>query len=48
MEWTIAKCRSRGCGVIELLSHTSRTAAHRFYETLGFTSAHTGMRLELH
>jgi GNAT superfamily N-acetyltransferase len=47
LEWTIDECRRRGCGVIELLSHSSRTAAHHFYETLGFTSAHTGMTLKL-
>jgi N12 class adenine-specific DNA methylase len=47
-EWTIAECRRHGSAVIELLSDNSRTDAHHFYETLGFTSAHVGMRLKLH
>jgi GNAT superfamily N-acetyltransferase len=45
--WTIAECRRRGCAVIELLSHNSRTDAQHFYETLGFTRSHVGMRLKL-
>jgi GNAT superfamily N-acetyltransferase len=45
--WTIAECRRRGCGVIELLSHNNRTDAHHFYETLGFTRSHVGMHLKL-
>ena len=45
--WAIAECRRRGCGVIELLSHTSRTDAHRFYESFGFTRSHVGMHLKL-
>ena len=45
--WAVDEARRRGCGIIELLSHTSRTDAQRFYERLGFARSHVGMRLRL-
>jgi GNAT superfamily N-acetyltransferase len=45
--WAIDEARRRGCGIIELLSHASRTDAQRFYERLGFARSHVGMRLAL-
>jgi GNAT superfamily N-acetyltransferase len=45
--WAIGEARRRGCGIIELLSHASRTDAQRFYERLGFARSHVGMRLKL-
>ena len=45
--WAIDEARRRGCGIIELLSHASRTDAQRFYERLGFARSHVGMRLRL-
>jgi ribosomal protein S18 acetylase RimI-like enzyme len=47
VRWTIDESRRRGCSRIQLISHKSRTAAHRFYERLGFHSTHEGMKLPL-
>ena len=45
--WAIDEAQRRGCGIIELLSHASRTDAQRFYERLGFARSHVGMRRRL-
>jgi len=45
--WAMDRARDRGCSTIELFSHESRTAAHRFYARLGFAHSHVGMRLSL-
>ncbi|MEL6530058.1 MAG: GNAT family N-acetyltransferase [Pseudomonadota bacterium] len=47
MEWAIAQCRERGCGLVQLTSDTKRQDAHRFYERLGFAPSHTGFKLRL-
>ncbi|KIC68216.1 GNAT family acetyltransferase [Pseudarthrobacter phenanthrenivorans] len=47
VEWAIAESRRRGCSLMQLTTHTSRTAAHRFYERLGFEASHVGMKLPL-
>ncbi len=47
MRWTIERARDRGCRMVQLTSDTKRTAAHRFYERLGFTASHVGMKLTL-
>ncbi|MGZ3375393.1 MAG: N-acetyltransferase family protein [Phenylobacterium sp.] len=47
MVWTMAEARRRGCKQMELLSHASREAAHRFYERLGFAKSHVGMKIAL-
>ena len=39
--------RAAGCGLVQLTSDNSRTAAHRFYERLGFVASHVGMKLAL-
>jgi hypothetical protein len=33
--------------LIQLTSDKTRTRAHRFYERLGFTASHEGMKLAL-
>jgi ribosomal protein S18 acetylase RimI-like enzyme len=43
----IARARTAGCGLIQLTSDVSRTAARRFYERLGFKATHIGMKLPL-
>ena len=43
----IAIARRRGCQRVELTSSASRKDAHRFYERLGFTASHVGMKLML-
>lgn len=43
----IELARARGCRSVELASHHSRADAQRFYEQLGFTRSHVGMKLAL-
>ena len=47
MKWTLARARQRGAHVVQLTTHKSRLAAHRFYERLGFKGSHLGMKLSL-
>jgi GNAT superfamily N-acetyltransferase len=47
MTWTIERARQRGCHMVQLTSHKSRVDAHRFYERLGFTKSHIGMKINL-
>jgi GNAT superfamily N-acetyltransferase len=47
MQWAIEESRRRGCTLLQLTTHKSRTAAHRFYERLGFAADHEGMKLPL-
>ena len=46
-EWAIAQCRERGCGLVQLTTDKARPQARRFYESLGFTASHEGMKLGL-
>lgn len=45
--WAIEQCRSRGCGLVQLTTDTSREDALRFYESLGFEASHAGLKLTL-
>ncbi|MDL1911044.1 GNAT family N-acetyltransferase [Chloroflexi bacterium CFX6] len=47
MKWVVERARGRGAHLIQLTSHKSREEAHRFYERLGFTKSHVGMKLSL-
>ena len=47
LEWAIEECRKRGCGLVQLTSDKQRTAAHAFYDALGFRSTHEGYKLSL-
>ena len=47
MTWTLERARQRGCHLMQLTSHKSREDAHRFYERLGFTKSHIGMKINL-
>ena len=47
LEWAIAECRRRGCGLVQLTSDLRRPDAHRFYEALGFQATHAGYKLML-
>lgn len=47
IEACLDMARARGCGVVQLTSHDSRTDAHRFYQRLGFSASHLGMKLYL-
>lgn len=43
VRWAVAEARSKGCKVVELLTHGSRVDAQRFYARLGFQPSHVGM-----
>jgi GNAT superfamily N-acetyltransferase len=47
MTWVIDEARRRGCALVQLTSDKTRTRAHRFYERLGFTATHEGLKLTL-
>ena len=47
IEWAIAECRKRGCGLVQFTTDKSRLDARRFYESLGFRASHEGMKLSL-
>ncbi|WP_204764014.1 GNAT family N-acetyltransferase [Lentzea nigeriaca] len=47
LRWAIDEARARGCGLVQLTTDASRVDAHRFYERLGFTASHVGMKLPL-
>ncbi|MCX4449819.1 GNAT family N-acetyltransferase [Streptomyces sp. NPDC087866] len=47
MEQAVERARQRGCGLVQLTSNRSRTDAHRFYASLGFTASHEGFKLAL-
>ncbi|MFI2377961.1 GNAT family N-acetyltransferase [Streptomyces sp. NPDC018964] len=47
VEWAIDTSRREGCHLVQLTSDNTRTAAHRFYERLGFTASHVGFKLPL-
>jgi GNAT superfamily N-acetyltransferase len=47
IEWAIEESRTRGCTLVQLTSDKTRTAAHRFYERLGFANTHEGFKLKL-
>jgi ribosomal protein S18 acetylase RimI-like enzyme len=46
-EWAIAECRKRECGLVQLTSDKTRKDALKFYESLGFSATHEGMKLNL-
>jgi ribosomal protein S18 acetylase RimI-like enzyme len=43
--WAVEQSRTRGCKLVELLTHHSRVDAQRFYERLGFQKSHVGMTI---
>ena len=45
VQWALAEAQSRGCKLVELLTHHSRVDAQRFYERLGFARSHVGMTI---
>lgn len=46
-EWAIARCRERGCALVQLTTDKRRPHAYRFYEKLGFVASHEGYKLAL-
>jgi GNAT superfamily N-acetyltransferase len=47
MQWALDAARERGCPTVQLTTNTRRHDAHRFYESLGFTASHVGMKRPL-
>ncbi|MEV6267942.1 GNAT family N-acetyltransferase [Kribbella sp. NPDC051936] len=47
IRWAVEESRTRGCTLVQLTSDKTRTDAHRFYTTLGFTNSHEGFKLKL-
>src|SRR3954470_15137842 len=45
VKWAISEAQSKGCKLIELLTHETRLDAQRFYKRLGFAASHVGMTL---
>lgn len=45
--WAIEKAQSEGAHVVQLTTDKKRPEAVRFYEKLGFTASHEGMKLHL-
>lgn len=43
----IERARDAGCGLVQLTTDKARPDALRFYEKLGFTASHEGMKLGL-
>ena len=43
VQWAVTDARSKGCKLVELLTHHTRIDAQRFYERLGFARSHVGM-----
>jgi ribosomal protein S18 acetylase RimI-like enzyme len=43
VQWAVAQARARGCKLVELLTHSTRIDAQRFYARLGFKASHVGM-----
>lgn len=46
-EWAIERAREHDCVIVQLTSDKRRPDAIRFYESLGFTATHEGMKLWL-
>ncbi|MES1923971.1 GNAT family N-acetyltransferase [Salinisphaera sp. T31B1] len=45
--WAIERAREKGCVMVQLTTDKQRPDAIRFYEKLGFTASHEGMKLWL-
>lgn len=47
MLWAIERAKEKGCVSMQLTTNNDRINAHRFYESLGFSKSHIGMKLKL-
>jgi GNAT superfamily N-acetyltransferase len=47
MLWAIERAKEMGCVSMQLTTNSERKDAHRFYENLGFSASHIGMKLKL-
>jgi GNAT superfamily N-acetyltransferase len=47
IEWAVERASERGCQLVQLTSDKGRPDAIRFYEKLGFTASHEGLKRSL-
>ena len=47
MEYAINRAKEENCIYVQLTTNSDRTDAHRFYQNLGFSASHVGMKLKL-
>jgi len=47
IEWAVAQCAARGCGLVQLTTDKTRKDSIHFYEKLGFVASHEGMKRAL-
>lgn len=47
VRWAADEARSRGASLVQLTTDLRREDARRFYERLGFTASHAGMKRDL-
>ncbi len=47
IDWAIARAKERRCSIVQLTTDKTRPDALRFYESLGFSATHEGMKLKL-
>ncbi len=47
MEFAINRAKEKDCLFVQLTTSSDRTDAHRFYQNLGFSASHLGMKLRL-
>lgn len=47
VRWAVAELRSAGCATVQLLSHSSRSDAHRFWIRQGFQATHRGFKMTI-
>ena len=45
--WAIARAKNRGAHVVQLTTDKQRPEALKFYQDLGFTASHEGMKMHL-
>lgn len=46
-EWAIKRAKEKGAHLLQLTTDKQRPEAIRFYESLGFTASHEGMKIHL-
>lgn len=45
--WAIERAKERNCHLVQLTTDKERSGALRFYQKLGFTASHEGLKLHL-
>jgi GNAT superfamily N-acetyltransferase len=45
--YAVDEAKRRDCKLVQLVSNTARTDAHRFYERLDFAKSHVGFKMKL-